>query len=63
MSSVAPVPPPHPPARERLVRSSHRRSFWSKLRRRRDFRRLVSTATLWALTVVIVWVVLKQIIK
>ena len=60
---MAPVPPT-PPARERLVRSSkHRRGFWKQLRRRRDFRRLVSTATLWALTVVIVWVVLKQIIK
>jgi hypothetical protein len=65
MSSVAPVPSP-PPAPERRVRSSRsrqRRSFWKKLSRRRDFRQVVSTAALWALTVVAVWFVLKQLIK
>jgi len=65
MSSVAPVPPPVP-APERLAgssRSRHRRGLWYKLRRRRDFRRIVSTAALWVVTVVAVWVVLKQIIK
>jgi len=65
MSSVAPVPPP-PPAPERLRRSSRsrrRHSFWRKLSRRRDFRQVVSNAALWALTVVAVWVILKQIIK
>jgi len=64
MSSAVPVPPP--PAPERLARSSrthHRRGFWHKLRRRRDFRRLVSTATLWIVTVIAVWIILKQIIK
>jgi len=64
MSSAVPVPPP--PAPERLVkgpRSHHRRGLWYKLRRRRDFRRLVSTATLWVVTVIAVWIILKQIIK
>ncbi len=62
MSSAVPVP--QPPAPERLVRRSrHRRSFWKRLRRRRDFWRVVSTAALWALTVVGVWIVLKQITK
>jgi len=37
--------------------------LWYKLRRRRDFRRIVSTATLWVGTVVAVWIILKQIIK
>jgi len=63
MSSAVPLPPP--PA-ERLARSSnarHRRGLWRRLRRRRDFRRVVSTATLWVGTVVAVWIILKQIIK
>jgi hypothetical protein len=64
MSSVAPVPPPTPLRSERLARSSrHRRSFWKKLSRRRDFRQVLSTAALWALAVTVMWVILKQIIK
>jgi len=31
--------------------------------RKRNFRQVVSTAALWALTVAVVWVILKQIIK
>jgi hypothetical protein len=47
-----------------VSRSSRgRRSFWKKLRHRRDFWRLVSTASLWVGTVVAVWIILKQIIK
>jgi hypothetical protein len=63
MSSAVPIPPP--PA-ERVAKGSQsrqRRGFWYKLRRRRDFRRILSTATLWVVTVVAVWIVLKQIIK
>jgi len=63
MSTAVPVPPP--PA-ERLADSSRirrRRSLWRRLRRRRDFRRIVSTATLWVGTVIAVWFILKQIIK
>jgi hypothetical protein len=63
MSSAVPVPPP--PA-ERVAKSSQsrqRRGFWYKLRRRHDLRRIVSTATLWLVTVIAVWIVLKQIIK
>jgi len=63
MSSAVPVPPP--PA-ERLVRSSssrYRRSLWRRLRRSRNVRRIISTATLWVGTVVAVWFILKQIIK
>jgi hypothetical protein len=64
MSSVAPVPPPPPLGSERLGRRSrHRRSFWKKLSRRRDFRQVVPTAAMWALAVAVMWVILKQIIK
>jgi hypothetical protein len=38
-----------------------RRGFWRDLRRRRDFWRMVSTAALWTLTVVVVWIILRQI--
>jgi len=47
----------------RQIPVHHCRGFWYKLRRRRDFRRVLSTAALWALAVVAVWIILKQIIQ
>lgn len=62
MATAVPVPPP--PARGVTSRrSKHRRSLWRRLRRRRDFWRLISTAALWLFTVCAVWLILKQVIK
>jgi len=65
MSSAVPIPPPpaEQPAKSSSARSRHRQGFLHNLRRRRDFRRTLSTATLWVVTVVAVWIVLTQIIK
>ena len=66
MSSAIPILPPPPERRAQSSQSSqsrHRRGFLYKLRRKRDLRRMLSTATLWVVTVVAVWIVLKQIIK
>jgi len=66
MSSAVPIPPPPAERRAKSSQSSqsrHRRGLLYKLRRRRDLRRMLSTATLWVVTVVAVWIVLKQIIK
>jgi len=63
MSSAVPVPPPPAERRVRSSSSGHRRSLWRRLRRSRNVRRIISTATLWVGTVVAVWFILKQIIK
>jgi hypothetical protein len=66
MSSTVPIPPPPTERRTQSSQSSqsrHRRGFLYRLRRKRDLRRMLSTATLWVVTVVAVWIILKQIIK
>ncbi|HYY69931.1 MAG TPA: hypothetical protein VE734_09370 [Terriglobales bacterium] len=62
MPSMASFSPPQSAAR-RVNAVRCRRSLWKRLRRNRDFRRLASTATLWMLTVAVMWVVLEEIIK